>query len=166
MPENDTNPVERDLVLDSNVAELERLKTFVDTFCQVESVADEMCGQLQVVLEELVLNIITYGGCEPTGSAIRLSMERINDEVHAVLSDTGIRFNPLEMPPPDIATDVLERPLGGLGIHIVRHLVQSIRYERLENRNYLYLIKRINSDPHTVAPEGDKNANRNGDHQN
>lgn len=141
---NETNPSESVIVLDSNITELERLKAFIDTFCKIESVQEETCFQLQIVLEELVFNTMKYGRCEPKEGAIRLSMNRRGDEVSVVLSDTGISFNPLEVPPPDLTADVHDRQVGGLGIHLVRNLVQSIRYERREDRNYLYFTKRLN----------------------
>jgi serine/threonine-protein kinase RsbW len=144
MDENEANPIESIIVLDSDIAELERLKTFIDTFCEVESVQMETCFQLQIALEELVLNIINYGQCEPKKGAIRFSIKRQGDEIIAALSDPGVSFNPLEAPPPDLAADVRDRQVGGLGIHLVRNFMQSICYERCEGRNCLYFTKRLN----------------------
>jgi len=165
MGENEAGPEEKVLALDSDLAELERLKAFVDTFCEAESVTGETCFQLQIVLEELVLNTIKYGECQPKKEAIRLSIRRQGDEVRAVLSDSGIEFNPLEAPPPDLTASMRDRPLGGLGIHLVRNLLQSIHYERREGRNYLYFVKRLNQDSGKTGPQGDTNANGNGDNQ-
>ena len=165
MGENEAGPEEKVLALDSDLAELERLKAFVDTFCEAESVTGETCFQLQIVLEELVLNTIKYGECEPKKDAIRLVIKREGDEVRAVLSDSGISFNPLEAPPPDLTASVADRPLGGLGIHLVRHFLPSIRYERREGRNYLYFTKPIDPGSGPVSPEGGIHANANGDNQ-
>jgi len=165
MRENETGHEESVLALDSDIAELERLTAFIDQFCKLEAVPAETCGQLQVALEELVLNVIKYGECEPKKDAIRLVIRREGDEVRAVLFDTGVFFNPLDVPPPDLTGSVLDRPLGGLGIHLVRDLLQSIRYERCEGRNYLYFVKRLNPDSGKAEPEGEPHANRNGDNQ-
>lgn len=166
MPENDTNPGESVLALDSDIAELERLKAFIDAFCELEGVPEATCCQMQVALEELVLNTIKHGGCEPKKGAIRLAIRREGNKVRVVLSDSGIRFNPLEAPSPDLTGNLRDRPLGGLGIHLVRHLMPSIRYERRENRNYLYLATPINLESGTVSSEGETHANGNGDNQN
>ena len=155
MCENEINPRESILTLDSDVAELERLTAFIDAFCELEAVPAETCGQLQVALEELVFNVIKYGACEPKKDAIRLAIRREGDELRAVLSDAGVFFNPLDMPPPDLTGSVQDRPLGGLGLHLVRNLLQSIRYERCEGRNFLYFVKRLDPDCGKAEPEGE-----------
>ena len=165
MGENKFNPIESVIALDSDIAELERLKAFIDKFCEVESVQEGICIQLQIALEELVLNTMNYGQCEPKEGAIGLSMKRQGDELIIVFSDTGMSFNPLEAPPPDLTGDVRDRQVGGLGIHLVRNLVESIRYERREGRNFLYFTKHVHSVSDTAEPEGETNANRNGDNQ-
>ena len=163
MGESDSNHAESILTLDSDLGELERLKTFIDAFCEAESVREEACFQLQIILEELVFNAMKYGRCEPKEGAIQLMMRGQGDEVNAILSDTGIGFNPLEVPPPDLTGNVRDRQVGGLGIHLVRNLVQSIRYERRENRNFLYFTKRVSPVPGTAELEGETHASRNGD---
>jgi serine/threonine-protein kinase RsbW len=165
MRENETGHGESVLTLDSDIVELERLTAFVDAFCQRETVPAEACSQLQVALEELALNVIKYGECEPKKDAIRLAIRREGDEVRAVLCDTGVFFNPLDVPPPDLTSSVQDRPLGGLGIHLVRNLLESIRYERCEGRNYLYFVKRLNPDSDKADPEGETHANRIGDYK-
>lgn len=143
MRENAASCGESVLTLDSDVAELERLREFLEGFCGQEGVPEEICYQLQVALEELVINAIRHGECEPKKDAIRLAIRKSGDEVSAVFSDTGIGFNPLDAPAPDLTKGLQDRPVGGLGIHLVRHLIPSIRYERSGNRNYLYLKKPV-----------------------
>jgi serine/threonine-protein kinase RsbW len=163
--EDKIHHLEQEIILDSNIAELERLQAFINKFCEVESVPEETCFQLQVVLEELILNAMNYGECNPSEDAIRLSIKRQGNELLFVLSDTGKSFNPLEAPEPDLTGDVLTRQVGGLGIHLVRNLVHSLRYERREGRNYLYFAKRMSPAPNTAPPEGETDANRNGNNQ-
>lgn len=165
MPEKETSPAESVLTLDSDVAELQRLEEFLDEFCERAGVSEEICYQLQVALEELVINAIKHGECEPKENAIRLAIKREGDEVSAVLSDSGVSFNPLNAPPPDLTKCLLDRPVGGLGIHLVRHLIPSIRYERNGNRNYLYLAKPVQQDPNKVPPQEKTYANGDGNNQ-
>jgi serine/threonine-protein kinase RsbW len=146
MQQNQTNSGESVLTLASNIAELERLRRFVASFCESEGIPGEICCQLQVVLEELVTNTIRYGGCETKEDAIQLAMRKKGDEVSAVLSDNGSNFNPLDAPSPDLTKSLLDRPVGGLGIHLVRQIMTSIRYERRGNRNYLYLIRSVRAE--------------------
>ncbi len=165
MQENEINSGNRVLLLNSEIADLERLQVFVDAFCEVEQVPDKSCYMLQVALEELVLNAIKYGGCKSKEGAIRLEMRRENDEVRIVFSDNGISFNPLEVPPPELTGSIGERPLGGLGIHLVRSFMASIRYERREGRNYLYLSRPVNPESGTATPEGEAHASGDGNNQ-
>jgi anti-sigma regulatory factor (Ser/Thr protein kinase) len=149
---NERNHAEQEITLDSDIAELEQLKTFVDKFCEIESLSEEICYHLQIVLEELILNAMKYGQCEPAKGSIQLSIKRQGNDVLAVLSDNGIPFNPLEAAPPDLISDVVDRQVGGLGIHLVRNLVHSLRYERRDGRNYLYFAKHVNPIPDTAVP--------------
>ena len=165
MGENKTNSIQSVIELDSDVAELERLRVFIDTFCGAAFLSEETCYQLQIALEELVINVMNYGQCNPQKGAIRLSMRRQADEIVGVLSDRGISFNPLDAPAPDLTADVRDRQIGGLGIHLVRNLLQSLRYERSEGWNYLYFTKQVNPTPGVSEPEGERHANRNGNNQ-
>jgi len=165
MREDETHSEESILTLDSDIAELERLGQFVDEFCKLEGLPQEICNQLQVALEELVINAIKYGGCEPREGAIQLSIRKDGTEVSIVLSDSGVGFNPLNVPSPDLTKSLVDRPVGGLGIHLVRHLIPSIRYERRGGRNYLFLTKPVKPESGTVSPEEATHANRDGDNQ-
>ncbi len=134
------------LVLNSSVEELERLVAFIDGFCQSHGLPDETAYHLNIALEELVLNAMKHGGCNPAEGAIRLEFELEGDTLRIELSDTGVPFNPLERPGPDLSGNIAERPIGGLGIHLVRSLMGSIGYERHEGRNYLHVTKRVARD--------------------
>ncbi len=133
------------LTLDSDLAELERLRAFIDAFCSREGIPEQPSYHLNLALEELVVNAIKHGACAPAKGAIRLEMRMEAGEVQITLCDTGIAFDPLQAPPP-LGPSLLPRPVGGLGIHLVRCLIPSIRYRRHDGRNYLYLAKPIARD--------------------
>ncbi len=165
MRKRDVIPGESVLTLKSDLAELERLGEFIDGFCNLEGIPQETRYQLHVALEELVTNAIKYGRCEPKEGAIQLSIRKDNADVSVVLSDSGVDFNPLNAPPPDLTKSLHDRPVGGLGIHLVRQLIPSIRYERRGNRNYLYLTKPVKPDSGTASLEEETHANGDGDNQ-
>jgi serine/threonine-protein kinase RsbW len=157
MPEEHDRSRQQELTLDSDLAELERLRAFIDDFSDRAGLPEQTRYHLNVALEELVVNAMKHGGCSPREGAIRLSMGIESGEVQMVLSDNGGSFDPLQAPPPDIHQDVLCRPVGGLGIHLVRCLIPGIRYERRGGRNYLYMTK-------PICREGNTDACCNGDH--
>jgi len=129
------------LILDSDPSQLERLGEFVDSFCDRHQVAEESRYHLHVSLEELVLNAMKHGHCDPAKDAIRVGMRMDGGNIRIEIFDTGVPFNPLDAPQPDLGANIAERPVGGLGIHLVRCLMSDIVYERKENRNHLCLTK-------------------------
>ncbi len=143
MPGLSDNSREESVALNNDLEELERLRAAIDRFCDREGVPDETRYHLTLVLEELIVNAIKYGACQPEFDAIRLSMRMEGGEVRMTLCDNGVPFNPLEVPSPDLTQEVSNRSIGGLGIHLVRRLVPQIRYERRDGRNYLYLTKPV-----------------------
>ena len=143
MPEPSDNPGGEAITLNSDLEELERLRAFIDAFCSREGLPDETRYHLSVALEELVVNAIKHGACRPSNDAIRLSMWMGGGEVRITLCDTGVPFDPLKAPPPDLTQKLLERPIGGLGVHLVRCLIPEIRYERRGGRNCLDLTKPV-----------------------
>ncbi len=157
MPEKHESSLQESLVLDSDLSELERLRTFIDDFSDREGLPDEIHYHLNVALEELVVNAVMHGRCEPRDGAIRLAMALEAGEIRIELSDNGSAFDPVQAPPPDLSQNVLSRPIGGLGIHLVRCLIPGIRYERRDGRNYLYMTK-------PISGGGKTDANCDGDH--
>ncbi len=146
MPDLSANAGRDSITLNSDLAELERLRMFIDGFCDREGLPDETRYHLSVALEELVINAIKHGACQPSNDAIRLSMWMQGGEVRMTLCDTGIPFDPLQAPAPDLTQKLPERPIGGLGIHLVRCLIPGIRYERRDGRNWLYVAKPARQD--------------------
>jgi len=140
------NSAGESITLASDLEELERLRKFIDGFCDQNGLPDETRYHLSVALEELVINAIKHGTCQPSTDAIRLSMRMEGGEVRMVLCDTGVSFDPLQAPLPDLTQKLPDRPIGGLGIHLVRCLIPKIRYERRDGRNRLYLTKPVDQD--------------------
>ena len=162
MTEHDIKLGEVVLTLNSDLAELERLQKCVDAFCDRATLSEQARYHLSLVLEELLVNAVKHGHCDPPGNAIEISLRVSGDRVQIAFSDCGIPFNPLATPSPNVAEHVGCRPIGGLGIYLVRSLMPDIRYERRGGRNYLYLTKPI--EPKTEShQQGGGDADRNGD---
>ncbi|MFZ4765784.1 MAG: ATP-binding protein, partial [Roseimicrobium sp.] len=95
-------------------------------------------------LDELVTNIVTHAlhlPPPPCEIVIRLSTQ--TDEVRAEVEDDGAAFNPLDLPVPNVHLPLQERTPGGLGIHLVRQLMDNVQYERIGQRNHLSLTKKV-----------------------
>ncbi|MDD3588297.1 MAG: ATP-binding protein [Thermoguttaceae bacterium] len=100
--------------------------------------------QLLIAADEIFSNIAGYG--YPNGDGcVKASVEFNRGEqlLTMVFSDSGIAFNPLLSEEPDTSSPLAERPVGGLGIFLVKKLMDSVEYRRENNRNYLILKKRL-----------------------
>jgi serine/threonine-protein kinase RsbW len=104
---------------------------------------DAVRRDLLVVLDELLANVVMHGvGAQPDGM-VRVEVHSGHDRVAVVVTDNGPPFDPLARASPDTALGVDDRPIGGLGIHLVRHLVDHARYVREDGHNILTLTKRL-----------------------
>jgi len=102
--------------------------------------------QINLVLDELLTNIISYAYQDiDTGShTIKVRLARRDDQLTAELIDDGKAFDPLREAPEAIINGAVDaRPIGGLGLHFMRTLMDEVRYQRLDNCNQLTLIKYI-----------------------
>jgi serine/threonine-protein kinase RsbW len=130
------------LVLDSDVASVERLGEWVCAFGRAHGLRPAAINELNLALEEAVMNVIQHGRLTPGAASIHLSLRLAGGEIVATVTDAGIAFNPLQAPAPDLSAELSERNLGGLGLHLARSLVTSMEYERRNGHNCLTLRKR------------------------
>ncbi len=117
------------------------MKGTIHSFGLCAGLGKKALKQFEVAAEEAVVNIIHYS--QATEIEMALSQVTSDSKVSIQLTDDGIAFDPTEHIPNDKATD--ERQVGGLGIHLIRQLVDEMHYERSEDKNILTLIKLLNS---------------------
>jgi anti-sigma regulatory factor (Ser/Thr protein kinase) len=129
--------------LNAEVGELERLTAWLDGFCERHKIPEEAHYHLNIVVEELVLNVIKHGRCSPSQGAIQIGLQHSGQELDITVTDTGIPFNPLHALPPDLTSSLANRPIGGLGIHLVRSLMNAVEYKRQGAENQLRLRKHL-----------------------
>lgn len=129
--------------LTSEASELERLYLIVEDFGKGNSIATEAVFQINLTLEEIVSNCIKYGYRGEPGHTIDLQMSLNSGMVTILVEDTGVPFNVLDAPTPDLHCPVEDRPIGGLGVHLARTLMDGLEYERREGKNILLLKKRV-----------------------
>lgn len=98
---------------------------------------------VSLAIEELVTNCIKYGYDDAGTHTIAIVLTVDHQALTILVIDDGHAFDPLATPPPDLSLDIEDRPIGGLGIHLLRQLSDDVRYERRDGTNRLTLIKRI-----------------------
>jgi serine/threonine-protein kinase RsbW len=131
------------LELKNQLSELTRVSQAVAEFQRRHQLPSKVAFDLQVALEEIVTNVIAYGFEDNNEHHIRLSLSLEPSELKAEVEDDGKPFNPLEAPSPDPEQPLAERAVGGLGIHLVRQLMDDIIYQRRGGRNVLVMKKQV-----------------------
>ncbi len=131
------------LVLKNNLAELERLGGEVSAWCNRRALSEEVEYQVNLVLDEVVSNVIRHGYRDRQQHEILVDLLLRNGELTIRVEDDGIQFSPLQVPPPDITKPINERPVGGLGIYMVRQIMDSLDYRRENGKNSLVMKKRV-----------------------
>ena len=114
----------------------------VERFAAAESLSGVVSGKLKLVLDELVTNSISYGLQDVAEPHLELRLAGVGgrDVLEAVLEDNGPAFDPFsDAPVPDTTLALDERPIGGLGVMLVRELTESAGYERIGGMNRITL---------------------------
>ena len=126
----------------NQVSEIERLSEIVNEFGQTHQLAEEALFAMNLALEEILINVIKYGYKDTDEHEIAVRLWVHDSDLAAEVEDDGAQFNPLESPPPDITKPLEERPIGGLGIHLVRTMMDKTEYRRENERNVLSVAKK------------------------
>lgn len=131
------------IVLRNDLAELERVSQGVSEFWTQHNLPAELEGDLSLALEEILANIIMHGYGDREEHQIVVRLESAADEIQAFVEDDGVAFNPLNAPEPDLTSPLEQRRIGGLGLHLVRNLMDVLNYERRGDRNHFRMTKRL-----------------------
>jgi anti-sigma regulatory factor (Ser/Thr protein kinase) len=114
-----------------------------DVFSREQGIAEPVARSVQVVLDEVLSNTVRSGFAPGRIGRIEVRFELIDGVLDILIVDDGIAFDPRSGPEPDTAAPLESRPVGGLGIHLVKKLMDGVAYERREGTNRLRLRKRI-----------------------
>jgi serine/threonine-protein kinase RsbW len=98
----------------------------------------------QLAVEEVITNVIVHGYKKPGGD-IDISFRITGSSTEIEVADNAPLFNPLSLPEPDISGDISDRKVGGLGVFLVRQVMDDVRYRHENGRNILTLEKRRSS---------------------
>lgn len=140
---NTVNRMEKSIVLANEISEIGRLADFIDDIGNEFSLAPDVRFNLNLVLEEAVANIINYAYPKDEHESIYLSARMHEDSIVLVLTDTGKEFDPTMAPEVDVTLSAEERQIGGLGIFLIRQIMNEVRYERIDGKNVLTLEKKL-----------------------
>lgn len=112
-------------------------------FAEAQALPAAVWRSVNVVLDELLINTVSYGFADRAGGEVTIDVEVQDGLLTVTLSDNGKPFDPLRRDAPDTTLSVEARPIGGLGIHLVRQMVDDVSYRRQGDRNVVVLTKRL-----------------------
>lgn len=134
---------ERHTRVPSDALHLPELMLFMQEFWAAEKLPPAQAAPFELALEEIFLNIVMHGTPANAEPHVEVSLVLLDDALQITITDDGPLFNPLSLPPPDVAATLGERPVGGQGVHLVRQLMDAVRYESDGAHNRLSMTKRI-----------------------
>ena len=134
---------QRSITLPNDVQAVPELAEFVDHVCEALGFDMGVSMQLNLAIEEAVVNVMSYAYPPGTKGSVNIEARASDEWVKFVISDSGAPFDPTAKAEVDTTLSAEERGIGGLGIHLIRQIMDSINYERVGNLNVLTLLKKL-----------------------
>lgn len=132
---------QRSLTIINDMAMVSKLNDFVAEICSKAAVDEDVILKIQLAIEEAVVNVIDYAYPKGQTGNINIEVQVYDAEIVFFIRDYGVAFDPTTKEDVDTTLSVEDRPIGGLGIYLVRQIMDSVRYERNDGANILSLTK-------------------------
>ena len=144
-PQN-ANVEKLEIVVKNHSHETDKINEHFRIFAEQAGISEAIVKKFYVVFDELLSNIISYAYEDENEHDIEIKMEFSGNRLTVIILDDGIPFNPLGIDTPDMKLSLEDREIGGLGIHLVRNLMDEVFYHRGIDKNVITLIKYLNAD--------------------
>ncbi len=131
------------LRLPARLEKLEELIDFTISCLKSAGIEKETTSEIHLAVDEACTNTIKYAYTDGVAGDIELSCAIDRGVATITIQDWGHPFNPLELPPPDLNLDIDERPIGGLGIYLMKKFTDRLEYRREDDSNILTIIKNL-----------------------
>jgi sigma-B regulation protein RsbU (phosphoserine phosphatase) len=139
-------PIRHSITLPNDINTVPQLNDFIDGFSLEAGLDMSMTMSLNLALEEAVVNVMTYAYAPDTQGELTLEAVADKGVVTFILTDTGVPFDPTAKEDADTTLGIEDRPIGGLGIFMVRQLMDTIDYQRVDGQNILTLTKKLTAE--------------------
>ena len=131
------------LVLENDIKQIPRLTEFIEGIIEEKNIDASTAMGINLALEEAVANVMSYAYPEGTVGEVKVDVRIDEREITFMVSDNGKEFDPTTRPEPDLKSGPEERPIGGLGIHLIRTIMDTVSYKRQSGKNLLIMTKNI-----------------------
>ena len=130
------------LVIRNEIDELNRLVVFLEELEEEWELPMVLVSSVNLALEEALSNIIFYAFDKGTKNEISIEFKLEGNGMEIVLTDAGKPYDPTQKDDPDINLPAEERPIGGLGVFLIKQIMNEVSYRRINDKNQLTLVKR------------------------
>ena len=137
------DPVTRSIRLYNEIGQIRKLTDFVEGIAEELQMDPALAFGMNLALEEAVTNVILYAYNKGTNGYVDIDVIQYEDTVKFILSDSGKPFDPTAVPDADVTLKAEDRKIGGLGIFLVRQIMDDVRYEYKNGRNILSMTKKF-----------------------
>jgi sigma-B regulation protein RsbU (phosphoserine phosphatase) len=144
-PQDEEVLLNRRLTLKNNVKLVKELNAFMKSVNQELQLDKSLSMKLMLGVEEAVVNVMDYAYPNGIEGEVSIDVKATPDQLKYTITDRGMAFAPTEVMKADTTLSVEDRPIGGLGIFLVRNLMDSINYERVDGKNVLTMWKKMNN---------------------
>lgn len=131
----------RQVVLKNKIEEIMTMSSFLEEISEELSLSMETSFNINLAVEEAVTNVIMYAYPQDEEHDFILSAEHVDNQLVFKIIDTGKEFDPTAQPDADVTLSLEERPVGGLGIFLIRQMMKSVEYQRVDGKNILTMVK-------------------------
>lgn len=136
----------RRILIKNKLEEIEKVATFIEGIGAELHLSGSLVASINLAIEEAIVNVIMYAYPKTEVNDISLTVECKNDELMFILTDKGVPFDPTEAEEVDISKSLDQRPVGGLGIFLVRKIMGEVSYQRINDKNQLTMTKKIKTE--------------------
>lgn len=134
---------ERHLELHNDIKQISLLAEFIEALAKEKQLDESLAMNLNLALEEAVTNVILYAYPKDTYGLVDVDAILKEHSLEFIITDSGVPFDPTAAPEADVTLSADERPIGGLGIFMVRKLMDEVHYQRHNDKNVLKMTKNI-----------------------
>jgi serine/threonine-protein kinase RsbW len=136
--------MERRTRVPADPQQLAVLNQFLRAFWTAAALAPGAIQPFELALEEIFMNIVTHGSEPGRTPCVEVTLDGgPGESATMTVEDDGPEFDPLSLPPPDLSVGLDQRPVGGLGVFLVRQMMDTVSYQRVGTRNQLRMTKTL-----------------------
>jgi anti-sigma regulatory factor (Ser/Thr protein kinase) len=130
------------ILLPARLENLESFTRYLSQFLTAHGFSGERVQEIELAAEEALVNIMRYAYPEKPGDLQIRCRAEADGALTLEFEDNGVGFDPTSLPDPDLELSISEREIGGLGVFLIRKMVNEVRYRRERDRNILTLVVR------------------------